>query len=126
MFNRISAFVKVIIFIEYCDGRLTIEIIARKTSHEKRKTQETLQSHFTEAKTIGAKTKLKTARTEKGIKDTVQEFFLKKLFTSYKGKNGPKAKQDALDAAVADLPSDITSPVWQLQGTLLFITQDLF
>lgn len=75
-----------------------------------------------EAKTIGAKTKLKTARTEKGIKDTVQEFFLKKLFASYKGKHGPKAKQDALDAAVADLPSDITSPVWRLQGTLLFIT----
>ena len=36
MFNRISAFVKVIVFIEYCDGRLTIKIIARKTSHEER------------------------------------------------------------------------------------------
>lgn len=36
MFNRISAFIKVIIFIEYYGDRLTIEIIARKTSHEKR------------------------------------------------------------------------------------------
>ena len=67
-------------------------------------------------KTIGAKTRLKTVRTEKGIKDTVQEFFLEKLFASYKGKHGPKAKQDALDVAVAALPPDITSPVWRLQG----------
>jgi hypothetical protein len=65
---------------------------------------------------IGAKSRLKTVRTEKGIKDTVQEFFLEKLFASYKGKHGPKAKQDALNAAVADLPPDITSPVWRLQG----------
>ena len=36
MFNCISAFIKVIIFIEYCGDRLTIEIIARKTSHKKR------------------------------------------------------------------------------------------
>jgi hypothetical protein len=59
---------------------------------------------------------LKTLRTEKGIKDTVQEFFLEKLFASYKGKHGPKAKQEALDAAVAGLPPDIMSPVWRLQG----------
>ena len=59
---------------------------------------------------------MKSLRTEKGIKDTVQEFFLEKLFSSYKGKHGPKAKQDALDAAVAALPLDITSPVWRLQG----------
>ena len=93
----------------------------------KNETQETLSSYFTEAKTIGAKTRLKVVRTEKGIKDTVQEFFLEKLFASYKGKHGPKAKQDALDAAVASLPSDITSPVWRLQGIfskLLFIILD--
>ena len=59
---------------------------------------------------------MKTLRTEKGIKDTVQEFFLEKLFSSYKGKHGLKAKQDALDAAVAALPLDITSLVWRLQG----------
>ena len=63
---------------------------------------------------------MKTLRTDKGIKDTVQEFFLEKLFSSYKAKHGPKAKQDALNAAVAALPSDITSPVWRLQGFFYF------
>ena len=36
-----------------------------------------------------------------GIKDTVQEFYFEKLFSSYKGKHGPHVKQQALDAAVA-------------------------
>lgn len=57
-------------------------------------------------------------RTEKGIKDTIQKFFLEKFFALYKGKHGPRAKQDALDAAVVCLPPDIMSPVWQLQGTV--------
>jgi len=59
---------------------------------------------------------LKKAQTQTGIKDTVQEFHLEKLFASYKGKLGPQAKQQALDDAVAELPEDITSPVWRLQG----------
>ena len=88
----------------------------------KSETRETLDSYFTEAKTIGAKTRLKMMRTETGIKDTVQEFFLEKLFASYKHKQGPMAKQDALNAAVANLPLDITSPVWRLQGTYINVT----
>jgi hypothetical protein len=47
------------------------------------------------------------------VKDTVQEFFLEKLYASYQDKHGPKAKQEALDAAIAALPEDITSPVWR-------------
>lgn len=78
--------------------------------------QQTLHSYFEKASVIGSKTDLKKARTEKGIKDTVQEFHLEKLFSSYKGKHSPHAKRQALDAAIAELPPDITSPVWQLQG----------
>jgi hypothetical protein len=77
---------------------------------------ETLENYHSQAITIGAKTKLKNARTETGIKDTFQEFFFEKLFASYKEKAGPKAKQDALNVARAQLPDDITSPVWRLQG----------
>jgi hypothetical protein len=40
------------------------------------------------------------------VKDTVQEFFLEKLYASYQDKHGPKAKQEALDAAIAALPED--------------------
>ena len=65
---------------------------------------------------IASKTELKKAHTQTGIKDSVQEFHLKELFSSYKGKQGLCANQQALDAVMADLPSDITSPVWLLQG----------
>jgi hypothetical protein len=79
-------------------------------------TQRTLDSYLEKATVIGSKTELKKARTQTGIKDTVQEYHFEKLFSSYKGKLGPHAKQQALDAAVAELPDDITSPVWRLQG----------
>ncbi|KAF8197056.1 hypothetical protein BJ912DRAFT_923160 [Pholiota molesta] len=75
-----------------------------------------LNGYFREASKIGAKSRLKASRTNTGIKDTVQEFFFDKLFDSYKAKQGPIAKQEALDRAIRDLPSDITSPVWRLKG----------
>ena len=43
-----------------------------------------------------------------------------------KGKHGPKAKQDALDVAVASLPSDIMSPVWRLQGNFFIYNLLIF
>lgn len=72
----------------------------------------TLENYHSQAITIGAKTKLKNARTETGIKDTFQEFFFEQLFASYKLKDSPKAKQDALNVMCAQLSVDITSPVW--------------
>jgi hypothetical protein len=62
------------------------------------------------AKEVGAKTYLKKMRTESGVKDTVQEHFLDKLFASYKGKQGTQAKQTALDSAVQSLPSNLQVP----------------
>jgi len=47
-----------------------------------------LAAFFNRAKEVGAKTILKKMRTESGVKDTVQEHFLDKLFASYKGKHG--------------------------------------
>jgi hypothetical protein len=78
---------------------------------------ETLQNYLDQAKTLGNKTALRNFRTEKGIKDTIQESFLDKLFASYAGKRGHQQKQNALDAAVHNLPVDITSPVWRIKGT---------
>jgi len=76
----------------------------------------TLASFFNRAKEVGTKTILKKMRTESGVKDTVQEHFLDKLFASYKGKQGTQAKQAALDSAVQSLPPNITSAVWRLKG----------
>ncbi|EED83930.1 predicted protein [Postia placenta Mad-698-R] len=55
-------------------------------------------------------------RTETGIKDTYQLHFLDKLFNSHKSRQNETTKQTALDAAVASLPPDITSPVWHIKG----------
>ena len=76
--------------------------------------------YFEKATVVGNKTALKNLRTEKGVKDTIQEFFLDKLFTSYSGKKGLAQKKQALDNAVRQLPNNITSPIWHIDGELLF------
>ena len=63
-----------------------------------------------------AKTKIAKERTKTGVKDTFQLFFLNKLFGSYKGKRGYDAKEQALKAAIAELPARITNPVWRIKG----------
>ena len=80
-----------------------------------------LSAFHDRAKEVGAKTFLRKMRTESGVKDTVQEHFLDKLFASYKGKQGTQAKQAALDSALQSLPSNITSAVWRLKGILHFL-----
>ena len=75
---------------------------------------------FEEASTVGTKTKVQNMRTETGIKDTHQMFFLDKLFKSYKSKRGRESKQTALDKEIKSLPDIITSPVWRIKGTSVF------
>lgn len=74
---------------------------------------------------VGNKTKLQKERTNTGIKDTIQEHFFDRLFSSYEKVNGVQAKQDTLDAAVDSLPEDITNPVWRLKGTAYIISVSL-
>lgn len=71
---------------------------------------------FEEAQTLDTKTSVKTMRTESGIKDTHQLFFLEKLFSSYKGLRGRDKKQAALQKAINSLPQNITSPVLRIKG----------
>uniref|UniRef100_A0A8H7XVA1 Uncharacterized protein n=1 Tax=Psilocybe cubensis TaxID=181762 RepID=A0A8H7XVA1_PSICU len=80
----------------------------------KKETMATLDSFLEQAKMIGTKSKLRAAKTETGIKDVFQDFFIEKLFKSYKGKVSTQAKEKALKAAVDKLPGDIKSPVWKL------------
>ncbi|KAJ7923558.1 hypothetical protein B0H13DRAFT_1707124 [Mycena leptocephala] len=98
MVQRVKAFVKI------------------GTLRNKTETTEKLKSYFTEASTLDTKTKIQNQRTESGVKDTYQLFFLEKLFESYKNKRGRAAKQAALNARVAELPKITTSPVWRIKG----------
>jgi hypothetical protein len=79
-------------------------------------TEAKLRHFLEEACKLYTKTALKNERTETGIKDTYQEFFLERLFSSYKDVSGKGDKQKALDAAVASLPEKTTSPVWRIAG----------
>jgi hypothetical protein len=84
----------------------------------KEETTAQLKSMFEEASTLDSKTKVQSMRTESGIKDTHQMFFLEKLFKSYKGKRGRESKQAALDTVIDSLPDIITSPVWRIKGAV--------
>ncbi|KAL1708926.1 hypothetical protein EV121DRAFT_276854 [Schizophyllum commune] len=76
-----------------------------------------LRSAFVTASTrVGKKTALENERTETGIKDTYQLHFLQSLFSSYKSKSGQAEKLAALQAKVADLPSNTMSPVRRIHG----------
>ena len=65
-------------------------------------------------------------RTESGVKDTYQMFFLDKIFKSYKKKRGRESKQAALDREIETLPDIITSPVWRIKGANYCIRMSVF
>ncbi|KAK7006328.1 hypothetical protein R3P38DRAFT_3366987 [Favolaschia claudopus] len=82
----------------------------------KTETTEKLKSYFVEASYLDSKTKIQKQRTETGVKDTYQLHFLEKIFESYKGKRGRASKEAALNARLASLPQNTTSPVWRIKG----------
>ncbi|KAF9059623.1 hypothetical protein BDP27DRAFT_1238327, partial [Rhodocollybia butyracea] len=75
-----------------------------------------LKSQFTLAQAQGNVTKIKEARTETGLKDTYQNFFIERLFSLYKTQRGVDQKQAALNKAISDLPRETMSPVWRIRG----------
>ncbi len=81
---------------------------------------------FAEASTLDTKTKVQNMRTESGVKDTYQMFFLDKIFKSYKKKRGRESKQAALDREIETLPDIITSPVWRIKGANYCVRMSVF
>lgn len=115
MVARVKTFIKVSIF---SDFRLTYMTINAQIGRPRCKEETTAQlgSMFEQASTVDTKTKVQNMRTESGVKDTYQMFFLDKLFRSYKKKRGQESKQAALDREIESLPENITSPVWRIKG----------
>jgi hypothetical protein len=88
----------------------------------RKETLAVLRSYFTEACHLGTQTKIKTTRTQTGVKDTFQLHFLNKLFDSYKNRRTESTKQAALDTQISQLPQDpevMINPVWRVKGMLL-------
>ncbi|KAH8081293.1 hypothetical protein BXZ70DRAFT_1068335 [Cristinia sonorae] len=83
---------------------------------KKAETVKQLRSYFTQASTVDTKSTVAKMRTESGIKDTYQLFYLDKLFSSYKGKRQHERKT-ALDKLAKTMDPDKTmSPVWRIKG----------
>ncbi|KAJ3858394.1 hypothetical protein EV359DRAFT_69043 [Lentinula novae-zelandiae] len=73
----------------------------------KAETMATIKSQFITAETKGA-SKAKEARTESGIKDTYQVFFIDKFMT--------RRRKGVQEAQAPDLSQDTMSPVWRIKG----------
>lgn len=81
-----------------------------------------LHSQIIAAQAPAAANKVKSMRTDTGLKDTFQNFFINQLLDSYKKRRGVANKQAALNSAISGLPQETMSPVWRLRGdqSLLF------
>ena len=82
-----------------------------------------LSEIFAAALTAGMKTHSLALKTQYGIKDTYLDHFIDMAFSAV--ANGTRMsrqdKQDVLDALKTRLPAVVTSPVWRLQGQLVFL-----
>ncbi|KIO19575.1 hypothetical protein M407DRAFT_82625, partial [Tulasnella calospora MUT 4182] len=85
---------------------------------ERRTTQNTkdvLNQILNHSLRVGGKAAAKTEKTRHGVKDSFQDVFLERLYSAQQGKRGANAEA-SLDTAIAQLPEQTESPVWQLQG----------
>lgn len=78
-----------------------------------------LDSFLEEASHPFSKSKLKKARTNTGVKDGIQEYFLEKLFKAG-DSTVSSGKQAAIDNVLRTFPPHITSPVWRMPGMWSF------
>lgn len=123
MVSRVKAFVKVCGLANgVSDPSLTCMHWQVGEHRTKERTTGILRSMFDHASTLDTKTKVKDMRTSTGTKDTFQLHFLEKLFSSYSKKRGTDNKQAALNAELAKLPQNVTSPVWRIKGMPLPIS----
>ncbi|PBK90657.1 hypothetical protein ARMGADRAFT_866159, partial [Armillaria gallica] len=81
-----------------------------------KETMEMLDSMLDLVKDLGNEGKVKKMRTNNGIKDTYQLVFLDRLFKSYKKFRLKDKKLQALRSCIANLPDQVTSPVWRIRG----------
>ena len=84
----------------------------RKIGEErnKKKTLQVLGEIFENATTIGGKTKSKEFRTQHGIKDKYQDYFIEQVnFLTAVGYSTNSERQEHIDSCLNALPSTITS-----------------
>ncbi|KIJ47112.1 hypothetical protein M422DRAFT_249424 [Sphaerobolus stellatus SS14] len=78
--------------------------------------QKHLQDIFNEATRIGGKKNSDQIGTNVGLKDTFQNYFIQKIFTSYKNVSSKTAKEACVSNVLKTFPTDTSSPVWCLRS----------
>ncbi len=91
-------------------------LVQRGQPRERQETMHALESMFDMTKTLGNEGKISKMRTDTGVKDTYQLFFLDRIFSSYKKLKAKPRKEQALKSTIESLPETITSPVWRIRG----------
>ncbi|RDB16192.1 hypothetical protein Hypma_003108 [Hypsizygus marmoreus] len=83
---------------------------------KKIETQQALRSQFIEACRVGGNAEFKRLKTQHGIKDTFQGFFLDRLAAiSTKRGRSKEEKEKAMREIRRSFPPNITSPVWRIK-----------
>ncbi|KAJ3009280.1 hypothetical protein NUW54_g2837 [Trametes sanguinea] len=89
------------------------------TARTREATMEQLKSQFVEAQRIGGQTRVEKARTQTGVKDTYQAYFLDKLFaiTTKRGRQRTDKEADVREylKTVPHVEDSATSPVWRIR-----------
>ncbi|KAG6888271.1 hypothetical protein C0992_009086 [Termitomyces sp. T32_za158] len=82
----------------------------------KEETKTVLQSHLAEARRIGGNAAFKRSKTDTGVKDTYQAFFLNRLFDISTKRGKRREEKEALMHDIeSSFPLEITSPVWRIR-----------
>ncbi|KAJ3844653.1 hypothetical protein F5878DRAFT_706070 [Lentinula raphanica] len=79
---------------------------------------EALKNQLTEAQTSGAQSRISKSRTDTGLKDTYQNFFINRLLNSYKRHRGGCSlnQENTVNDTCHALPEETMSPVWRIRG----------
>ncbi|KAJ3805860.1 hypothetical protein F5876DRAFT_81326 [Lentinula aff. lateritia] len=86
------------------------------TPRNKAESIEKLKTQFVLAQTPSATNKVKSHRTDNGLKDTFQTFFIDRLLSAAKRRPGNNDPTAAVNQLMESFPSETMSPVWRIRG----------
>ncbi|KAJ3809763.1 hypothetical protein EV368DRAFT_89490 [Lentinula lateritia] len=92
------------------------EFVKPGTPRNKEESMKNLKTQFILAQTPGATNKVKTHRTNTGLKDTFQTYFIDRLLDAGKRRRGNVDPKTVVNQLVETFPSETMSPVWRIRG----------
>lgn len=116
MVQRVKEFVKVSLTSSSIIVCHVITFLKPGTPRNKEESMKNLKTQFILAQTPGATNKVKTHRTNTGLKDTFQTYFIDRLLDAGKRRRGNVDPKTVVNQLVETFPSETMSPVWRIRG----------